>query len=94
MNFRARHVAHQYQDFSYEFSYTVTSFWALFKFGCEERVTIRGVVFFQETACNCDVGREAEEAVNPRATMEANHGDVAWAAGAIFIQICVALETP
>jgi len=26
--------------------------------------------------------------------METNHGDVAWAAGAIFIQICVALDTP
>ena len=26
--------------------------------------------------------------------MEANHGDVAWEVGAIFIQICVALETP
>jgi len=26
--------------------------------------------------------------------MEANHGDVAWVVGAIFIQICVALETP
>jgi len=25
-----------------------TSFWALFEFGCEEEVTIRGVIFFQE----------------------------------------------
>jgi len=90
----ARHVAHHYQDFSYAFSDTATSFWVAFEFGCEERVAIRGVVFFQEETCNCDIGRGAEEAVNPRATMEANHGDVAWAAGAIFIQICVALETP
>ena len=77
----ARHVAHHYQDSSYAFGDTANSFWASFGFGCEERVTIRGVVFFQEKTCNCDIGRGAEEAVNPRATMEANHG----AAGAIFI---------
>jgi len=64
-NLGARHVTHQYQDFSYAFSDTATSFWAPFEFGCKERVTIRGVVFFQEKACNCDVGRGAEEAINP-----------------------------
>jgi len=66
----------------------------LFEFECEEQVNIREVIFFQEKACNCDVSRGADESVNPRATMEANHGDVAWVVGAIFIQICVALETP
>jgi len=70
----ARHVAHHYQDFSYAFSDTATSFWALFKFGYEEGVAIRGVVFFQEKTCDCDIGRGPEEAVNPRATMETNHG--------------------
>jgi len=73
-NLAAWHVAHHYQDFSYAFSDTATSFWELFGFGCEEGVTIRGVVFFQEKTCNCNIGRGAEEAVNPRATMEANHG--------------------
>ena len=81
----ARHVAHHYQDFSYAFSDTATSFWVAFEFGCEERVAIRGIVFFQEKTCNCDISRGAEEAVNPRATMEANHRYVAWASGAIFI---------
>ena len=93
-NLGALHVAHRYQDFSYAFSDIATSFWVAFEFGCEERVTIRGVVFFQEKTCNCDISSEDEEVVNPRTTMEANHRYVGWVAGAIFIQICVALETP
>jgi len=93
-NLGALHVAHRYQNFSYAFSDIATSFWVAFEFGCEERVTIRGVVFFQEKTCNCDISSEDEEVVNPRTTMEANHRYVGWVAGAIFIQICVALETP
>ena len=63
----ARHFEHHYWNFSYAFSDTATSFWA--EFGCEEGVTIRGVVLFQEKTCNGDMSRGAEEAVST-----SNHG--------------------